>query len=262
MDVKFINPGAEEMIRQILEFQTPETSVWWSSPLYHFYPQLDQEYAQGLAFPERMAYLEQMLQKIYEEQRAVIDQKAKQYADHWTVCRGQITEALSEAFEVDLTNQFQDLRCLVSLNPVEPRFLQERSFSVFYLNSGRGAIGEAIHEIVHFVWFYVWHQVFGDRVEEYERPSTKWILSEMVVESVMRDPRLSSINPYFPRENGGCIYPWFFDMIAGGKPILETLDPWYRSMGIRDFMKKSYEYCLEHEDEIRGHMNRAETAEI
>lgn len=80
MEVTFINPGAEEMIRQILEFQTPETPAWWLAPLYHFYPQLD------------------------------------------------------------LTNQFQDLRCFVSLNPIEPRFLQERSFSVFYLNSGKGAV--------------------------------------------------------------------------------------------------------------------------
>ncbi|MFR5786273.1 MAG: hypothetical protein ACLUHE_03445 [Christensenellales bacterium] len=49
-----------------------------------------------------------------------------------------------------------------------------------------------------------------DNYDEYERPSLKWILSEMVVESVMRDERLSSINPYFPRENGGCVYPYFF----------------------------------------------------
>lgn len=61
---------------------------------------------------------------------------------------------------------------------------------------------------------------------------------------------------------GGCIYPWFFDMTAGGRLILETLDTWYRSMNIRDFMKKSYEYCLEHEAEIRNHMNRAEEAGI
>lgn len=80
------------------------------------------------------------------------------------------------------------------------------------MNSDKGAIGSAIHEIIHFVWFYVWNQTFADSYEEYETPSLKWILSEMIVESVMKDPRLSSINPYFERDQGGCIYPYFFDM--------------------------------------------------
>lgn len=85
-----------------------------------------------------------------------------------------------------------------SLNPIEPRFLKEHCYDTFYLNSAKGAIGDGIHEIIHFIWFYVWNQLFGDNYDEYERPSLKWILSEMVVESVMRDERLSSINPVFP----------------------------------------------------------------
>ena len=118
----------------------------------------------------------------------------------------------------------------------------------------------SIHEIIHFVWFDVWHSLFGDSFEEYERPSLKWILSEMAVESVMSDPRLSSINPYFPGESGGCIYPYFFDMEAGGAPILDTLDEMYKNEDIRSFMRDSYAYCLEHEREIRGHIERAEAS--
>ena len=100
--------------------------------------------------------------------------------------------------------------------------------------------------------------MFGDSYDEYERPSLKWILSEMVVESVMKDERLCSINPYFPRENGGCIYPYFFDMAVAGKPILDTLETMYRNQSIEDFMKNSYAYCQEHETEIREHICRAE----
>jgi len=83
-----------------------------------------------------------------------------------------------------------------------------------YFNSERGAIGVVLHEIIHIVWFYVWNKIYGDSFDEYERPSLKWILSEMVVETIKSDERLSSINPYYPRENGGCIYPCFFDMKA------------------------------------------------
>lgn len=180
------------------------------------------------------------------------------YSHHWNACKAQITAALSEAFSIDCTGLFNDLRCNLSLNPIEPRFLKEHCYDTFYLNSANGAIGGGIHEIIHFIWFYVWNQLFGDSYDEYERPSLKWILSEMVVESVMRDERLSSINPYFPRENGGCVYPYFFDMMVDGKPILDTLDAMYRSQNIEDFMRSSYAYCQEHEAVIREHILKSE----
>ena len=145
-----------------------------------------------------------------------------------------------------------------SLPVAERRDYIEHCYDTFYLNSAKGAIGDGIHEIIHFIWFYVWNQLFGDNYDEYERPSLKWILSEMVVESVMRDERLSSINPYFPRENGGCVYPYFFDMMVDGKPILDTLDAMYKSQNIEDFMRNSYAYCQEHEAVIREHILKSE----
>lgn len=258
MDIAFVNPGVEYMIRQIMEFQGEEEAAFWSEPLYHFYPQLDKAYAAGLSFPEKKNYIEHILRKAYAELEDAINEKTGLYAGYWADCREQITAALSDAFEVDCAGLFNDLQCNVSMNPISPRFLEERRFDVFYLNSERGAVGVAIHELVHFVWFYVWNRLFQDSYDEYERPSLKWILSEMVVEAVMKDPRLSSINPYFPRENGGCVYPYFFDMKAGGVLILDTLDEMYRKQSISEFMKNSYAYCQKHEEEIRNHIRKSE----
>ena len=80
----------------------------------------------------------------------------------------------------------------------------------------------------------------------------------MVVESIMKDERLSSINPYFPRENGGCIYPYFFDMYVDDKPILETIDSLYVNNPIEEFMAKSFDCCRKHEIEIRAHIEASE----
>lgn len=258
MNITFVNPGVDYMLQRIMAFQMEEESSFWSEPLYHFYPQLDKAYAASLPFSERKAYIERILRDVYMELEDSIQEKVTLYTRHWTDCKGQITAALSEAFGVDCVSLFNDLRCNVSMNPIEPRFLKERYFDIFYLNSERGAIGECLHEIVHFVWFYVWNRLFADSYDEYERPSLKWILSEMVVESVMRDERLSSINPYFPREQGGCVYPYFFDMKAGGALILDTLDEMYRAQTIEEFMKNSYAYCQKHETEIRDHIKRSE----
>lgn len=258
MEVTFVDPGVEYMIQNILCFQDEGESDFWAEPLYHFYPQLDQAYARSLPAAKRQDYIARTMRTVYPEIKSTIREKAVLYSRHWEVCKPQITAALSEAFGLDCAGLFNDLRCNLSMNPIEPRFLKEHCYDTFYLNSEKGAIGGGIHEIIHFVWFYVWNRVFGDHYDEYERPSLKWILSEMVVESVMRDERLSSINPYFPRENGGCVYPYFFDMLADGEPILDTLDAMYRNQNIEDFMRNSYAYCLEHEAEIRAHIRKAE----
>ena len=140
-----------------------------------------------------------------------------------------------------------------------PRFLREHSFDVFYKNSEYGALGMSLHEMIHFVWFYVWNQMFKDSYDEYETPSLKWILSEMVVESIMSDERLSSINPYSPRERGGCVYSYFFDMTVDGRPVLDTLHELYKAKRMTDFMRLSYEYCRENKKEIREHIEKAES---
>lgn len=258
MEVTFVNPGVDYMIAGIMAFQTEEESAFWSEPLYHFYPQLDRAYAEGLPFGEKKTYIERTMRALYRELEPTINDRVDRYQRHWDACKEQITRALSDAFGIDCAGEFQDIRCNVSMNPIEPRYLRERSYDTFYLSSERGAIGEGIHEIIHFVWFHVWNRLFGDSYDEYERPSLKWVLSEMVVEPVMRDKRLSSINPYFPREQGGCVYPYFFDMVVAGEPILDTLDRMYRSQPIDDFMRSSYAYCRAHEAAIREHIRKAE----
>ena len=116
------------------------------------------------------------------------------YSEHWNLYKANITQAFSGAFGVDCLEMFNDLVCNISLNPVSPRYLREHSFDVFYLNSERGALGNALHELVHFVWFAVRNNLFGDSYEEYENPSLKWILSELVVEAEIREHILRTEN--------------------------------------------------------------------
>lgn len=103
-----------------------------------------------------------------------------------------------------------------------------------------------------------WNDLFKDSYDEYENPSLKWILSELVVEAVMSDERLCSINPYYPREQGECIYPYFFTMEIEGALITDTMQEMYKAMGIAEFMQESYAYLKKHEFEIRERILRSE----
>lgn len=259
MNITYMNPGYQAMIDSIMLFQTPEETSFWSDSLFYFYPTLDKDIFKMLNYTEKEAYLFKEFEKIYLEQKPVILEKVNLYNSHWNKHKTQIEEALTEAFDLDVRPLFNDLRGEITLNPISPRFLKEHYFQIFYLNSERGALGESLHEIIHFLWFHVWNEHFKDSFDEYERPSLKWILSEMVVESIMRDERLSSINPYFPRENGGCVYPYFQNMIIDGRFILEQLDEWYQSREtIQSFMEESFAYCQKHEKSIRSHIHKAE----
>lgn len=61
MDVTFVNPGVDYMVRATIGFQTEGEADFWTEPLYHFYPQIDKAYATGLSFSERKAYIERTL---------------------------------------------------------------------------------------------------------------------------------------------------------------------------------------------------------
>lgn len=246
------------MLDSFMLFQTDGETEYWSDSVFNFYPTVNRELFRSLTFAEKREYLAAELGKIYDGQEESLNQKVTACNLQWQRYRGQIEAALSDAFNTDVRPLFNDLRAEICLNPVSPRFLAEHRFEVFSFNSEHGAIGISIHEIIHFLWFYVWNKEFKDSYDEYERPSLKWILSEMVVESIMRDERLSSINPYFPRENGGCVYEYFWDMKADGRMVLDVIEELYQCGDMKKFMAESYAYCQKHEDEIRSHITEAE----
>lgn len=192
MHIEFVNHGFEYMLNSIMEFQKDDVSSFWNDSLFYFFKELDKEYAYSLLPEKRREYFEEKLFEIYIANESLLEEKVQAYRVHWNEHKEEIIQAFSDAFEVDCSAVFNDLVCNISLNPVSPRYLKEHAFDVFYLNSERGALGNALHEMVHFVWFTVWHDLFNDSYEEYENPSLKWILSELIVEAIMSDERLSS----------------------------------------------------------------------
>ena len=188
MELHFQNPGFDYMLEQILAFQDEDASPFWSAPLYRFYPQL--EPARTLPRPARLEAIARELRSVYDAQEQTIHEKTRAYAAHWQRCKPQVTAALSDAFSLDAAGLFNDLQVCLSLNPIEPRYLREHRFDLFYLNSPQGAVGAALHEIIHFFYFYVWNGLFDDPPDACEAPALPWLLSEMVVEPIMRRLRL------------------------------------------------------------------------
>ena len=245
MNVTFRNAGFEYSIESILLFQTEDTNSYWSDSLYYFYPEINRN-IQALQEREKEDYLRATLQKVWDRVLPEIEAKEYRYHEHFQKYRNQIEDALSDAFELDSRTMFNELLANITLNPICPRFLQEEKFDLFYMNSERGALGITLHEVIHYFWFFVWNRHFQDSYDEYETPSLQWILS--------------TINPYYPRKEGACVYRYFLDMKIEGKLILDTLMDLHENHSITAYMEAAYDYCKRHEAEIRQHIRQSENS--
>jgi len=252
MDLVFKKPSLEYVVDGIMLFQTDNTAEFWSESLFAFFSQIDKDSFKLLDKKAKRDCLFEIMGAVWDENAVIIDEKLSAYNAHWLSNKSQIEAAFSDAFGIDCGGILNDMTGFITLNPIEPRWLADNCFDVFYLNSHRGALGVALHEITHFVWFYVWQKYFKDDASEYETPHLKWVFSEMVVDVIMRgDERLSELNPYF---KDGCAYSYFYTTIVEGELIMTTLFDMYKRLGIKDFMEQGYAYCVRYEKEIRTQM--------
>ena len=113
----------------------------------------------------------------------------------------------------------------------------------------------ALHEITHFVWFYAWQSYFKDNDEEYNFPHLKWLLSELVVETIIRNSDIAKLTP--PPEY--IAYKYFYSMDIDGKPIFDTLREMYiNRKSFPDFMETAYDWIRKNEPELRAKIAQAE----
>ena len=255
MKLVFTLADVDYNVQSISQFLDNSQTAYWTEPIFAFTPQIDRSKIYQLEKQDQELYLRTIFTQLVEENKNTLKAKRIAYQNHWEICLPQITKALNSAFKINLEEEFNDMNAKITFNPICPRSLSEHSFDLFYLNSDKGAVGIAIHEIIHFIWFKVWQEIFHDQAEEYETPHLKWILSEMVVDPIMRDPLLSLINPYFET---GCVYDYFYTLFIDNKCILDHLYEMYQQMPIDKFMHASYKFCQNHEAEIRHHIETNE----
>ena len=88
----------------------------------------------GLTSEEKKEYLVGELKSVWKALEGELDKKVGLYNRQFDSYHRQIEDALSEAFGIDTGAVFNDLIGNISLNPVCPRFLEERYFDIFYKN--------------------------------------------------------------------------------------------------------------------------------
>lgn len=123
---------------------------------------------------------------------------------------------------------------VLGVNPIAPRNLQEKYFSVPVYESNETLLAFCAHELLHFIYFKKWHAVFSDSIETYEYPHATWVLSEILAPVVLSDAILQKIIP-----SSISLYPHWEEFDKKHK-IIETFKKRFdERLNFIDFLKKS-----------------------
>ena len=156
---------------------------------------------------------------------------------------------LSEIVEQKWPEKDGKIIARVSLNPICPRYIKQRTFDVFYRQNARRMKSVAIHELLHFIYFEKWKRIFPNAKErEFDAPYLVWKLSEMVPKVILNEKRIQEIFKYKFDS-----YREYENFKLNGKPLLSYLQDFYDDRkDFADFLKQSWEFVKKHEKEINS----------
>ena len=250
MDLSVRVMSRVDTLSSILHFQTDNTSSYWRGSLFKAYPFLDEEKCRKLVWKDRKEYLTIELSKIYDKIEINLRKKCSIYQEIWDKNKENINFTYSKVFGLDCNNLLNTMIAEISLNPICPRNVKNLTYSVVWAGDEFDFLKTSLHEMIHFVWFYIWKKHFGDSWSEYEAPNLKWILSEMVVDTFVKNTDIGNIYPEKYKDRPA--YKYFYEMKINNQFILDTLNSLFKnSQNIVQFMEEAYHYCQKYEEDIR-----------
>jgi len=246
----------QDDIEFILFHQHDDTPEFWRKQLFKAYPDLDYEYTKSLPESERFKFITKQMKIKAQKFRNTIDKSVKTFQQFWDDnIADKLNEAYGLAFDNDCSKILNKMKAEVGLNPICPRNISDHSFHIYHRLETKWAMSTALHEITHFVWFYFWHKHFKDKPKEYNSPNLKWLLSEIVVETIIRNSDIGKLS----EQPKWIAYSYFYDMKIGNKLIFDTMRKMYvNRKDIFDFMEKSFDWIQSNETQLRAKIARVE----
>jgi len=219
----------------------------WSGIYSKAYPEFG-KLIEGKSKKEIKTITREFFEKLHQDKLKDLKSVAKKFQREWDKTGDELLTALSEIVEMKWPRNCKDMTAWVSLNPICPRFLDQKSFDIFWKFENSWMKRISVHEILHFIWFEKWKKVFPryDK-REFESPHLMWKLSEMVPLAILSDERLQKIFRHEPS-----VYDEWKSVSIGGKPLLGCIQEIYKERkSFEDFMKKSWKFVKKHEKELR-----------
>jgi len=128
------------------------------------------------------------------ENKKIIKNQTKKYFKDWKKVEKQYLTILSEILEISWPKNRKNIKAMMSINPICPRFIDDWSFSIFYKQRLQNMKETIAHEICHFLYFKKWKKVFPNaKRKTFDYPYLEWHLSEILAPVILNDSKVQRL---------------------------------------------------------------------
>lgn len=231
-------------------FLNPSKKGWdWSNKVYRKYPELRSELQDVKDVRKRKEIEHHFFTEVFKKERPKLEKQAKNFQREWNKINDYVMLVLSKVTEQEWPEKDRKIFARISLNPICPRYIKQRTFDLFYKQEPAYMKSVAMHEILHFIYFEKWKKVFPETSERvFNAPHLSWQLSEIVPGIILNDKRVQKVFRYKFDS-----YKEYENFKLNGKPLLSYLQDFYDNRkDFADFLKNSWEFVKKHEKEINS----------
>jgi len=248
--VEFSIASLEDTFPVIHYFLNPSKGDWdWSNVIYLDYPKLKYKLQNIKDKKKRKDVEYRFFTDVLKKERIKLEKQKLVFQREWYKINDDIMLALSKIVEQEWSDKDKKMFARISLDPICPRYIEQRTFDLCFKQKIEYMKSIVIHEILHFIYFEKWKKVFPKTQEkEFNKPYLVWHLSEMVVGIILNDKRIQDIFKYEFYS-----YKEYQDCRLNGKPLLSYLQTFYdNKKDFTDFLKKSWQFVKKYEKEIKS----------
>jgi hypothetical protein len=240
--VKFVVPELEEYLPILTHFLL-ETN--WKEKIFNFYPDLKKSLE---ASSNKEATIKSFFKKQESKFMSIMNIVQKEFQDSWDKINKKVINYLEKVNETKFLPSQKKIFARITLNPICPRYLDKNIFDIHFSLADVTMKTIVLHELSHFIFFNKLKKIYPDiNAKEFESPNLIWKLSEMIPGIIFKDRRFLEI---FEPQEGVIVYESINKITFKDKPILDILHKFYIENNFENFIKISYTFLREHENEL------------
>jgi hypothetical protein len=186
----------------------------------------------------RIDFLRKYIIQFRKNNLKSIGKRKKEYERGWGKIEKDFLKTLAGVMGTSWPKDRNTIKAMISINPICPRFLNNRSFSIFYNRKDiRSAIETMAHEICHFLYFEKWKKLYPKmNHKKFEAPNIEWHLSEIIAPIILNDNRIQKI-----LGKRADFYSEHKKMKIGGADVPKYFTALYKkSDNFESFLRESY----------------------
>lgn len=222
---------------------------WGEKYVLEAHPLLKEQLKKAKSSKRRFKIIKKYIKDFWKENKGRLEYQKNLYQKEWDKISNKYLKVLTEVLETDWPKNRKIVRALVSINPTNPPFIEDFSFSIFYLYEAKLMKEIVAHEILHLLYFEKWKAVFrSKKIPDW--PHLERHLSEILAPVILADRRIQKIIRSKPEA-----YPEHRKVKIGKRNLIQYFEDLYKDSRKKkepfaQFLQTAYKEAQKHQDKI------------